>query len=299
MISILFFAVMAWAASPLDEGEYLVRAASCRECHTPDRAPDFSGGLALPAEFGVFFKAIFFTPNITPDRDSGIGSWTETEFRRALREGVSPRHSYYYPAFPYRSFSKMTDSDMSRIFLYLRSREPVRKFNRPHELPAVFDQRWLMFGWQQMFFQGPGRDSVENIKMAEGPFVPDMKKPALWNRGAYLVEAVLHCTECHTPRNVWGGLEAKQWMAGSDMLFSGKSPPNITPDPATGVTWSREEWLEFLASGIDPEGMSPGVEMALAVRAASGLTAADREAVAAYLIALTPVRRYSKEMVPR
>ncbi|MGZ3722692.1 MAG: c-type cytochrome [Bdellovibrionales bacterium] len=291
-----FFLNMAWAQSSqlTAEGEYLVRAASCRECHTQNESQPFAGGLALPTQFGIFY-----TPNITTDKETGIGKWTAAQFQRAMRLGVSPQHQIYYPVFPYRSFSKMTNEDIYKIFFYLRSLPPIRKPNRPHDLSLFYNQRWLLFFWQELYFRKPlFSNPMEGIKSADGPFVNVPDRSETWNRGAYLVEAVTHCAECHTPRDYFGGPESSQWMAGSDILFSGKAPPNITPDPETGITWSRQEWSEFLASGVDPQGNSPGVEMALAVRATSQLTKADRDAMVEYLLSLTPVRRYSRGSSP-
>jgi mono/diheme cytochrome c family protein len=283
---LLIWSTAVTAETVAEHGEYLVRAASCRECHTSRPDQDFAGGLKIATEFGDFY-----TPNITPDEDTGIGKWTMEQFRRALHEGISPNNGIYYPSFPYRSFTKMKDKDIDAIFIYLRDEKSIFRANRPHELKWPFDYRWLMNFWQDLFFHPPTNDTEKDVRTAMGPFLFVNGRSNTWNRGAYLVEAVLHCAECHTPRGRLGQPLADQWMAGSDISFSGLKPPNITPDPKTGVTWTSLQWESFLASGVDPDGKSPGVDMALAVRASSGLTKADRAAVVEYLRSLPKVHR--------
>lgn len=289
MIQLLLASFAIALASPVDEGAYLARAASCRECHTPLDGKSFSGGAAVITDFGTFY-----TPNITPDPRTGIGNWSEADFLKAMRDGISPAGTYYFPSFPFRAFSKMTDDDIAKIFAYLRVQPAVEHRVRPHDLWWPIDHRALNRLWQWSYFKSKSSDLQYNIKAAVGPFKPDPKMSVEWNRGAYLTEAVLHCAECHTPRDSLGGPEVDQWMAGSDLDFSGHYPPNITPDLLSGIRWSRAQWFEFLSSGIDPDGNTPAVEMALAVRAASGLTNADRNAVVNYLISLKPITRYSK-----
>jgi len=271
----------------LERGAYLVRAAECRSCHTANENAPFAGGYRLSTPFGDFF-----TPNITPDPDSGIGLWGFTEFRKALREGLSPSGRAYYPSFPYRSYSKITDRDMRSMFLYLNSQPPVYKVNRPHELSFPYSQRWLMFGWQELFFRGPSVSLAENVKVGMGPFISVLEKSDRWNRGAYLVEAVLHCAECHTPRNRFGAPLSSQWLAGSDILVGTKKSPNITPDLETGLNWSSANWMLFLSTGLTPRHTTPRGEMALVVQATSQLTVADRAAVVEYLMSQSPVKRF-------
>jgi mono/diheme cytochrome c family protein len=275
-------------AAPLpDSGEYLTRAAGCTDCHTvtPERA--FAGGLHIETPFGVFV-----TPNITPDKATGIGSWTFEDFQRALRDGVSPSGALYYPAFPYRSYSKMTDADMRKIWNYLTARPALTVSNSSNRLSFPFDQRWLLRVWRALFLRGPSGDHARDIKVARGPFVPDPERTRSWNRGAYLVEALLHCAECHTPRNRLGAPEVSLWMAGSDVPIGAERAPNITPDRFTGTgAWTIADWTRFLASGIDPRGNFPGGEMAQVVQNTSALTEADRAAVVEYLMTLKPIRR--------
>jgi len=287
----IFMLLLIWSATGFAEtaesrGEYLVRAASCRECHTSRPDQDFAGGLKIATDFGDFF-----TSNITFEEMTGIGKWTVADFRKALREGVAPDGHIYYPSFPYRSFTKMKDADIDAIYVYLRNQKPIFRINRPHQLKWPFDYRWLMNFWQDLFFQEPTANFEMDARVAMGPYLFVDDKSSKWNRGAYLVEAVLHCAECHTPRGLLGQPIADQWMAGSDLNFEGLKPPNITPDSGTGITWTQLQWESFLASGVDPGGKSPGAEMALVVRSTSGLTKEDRAAVVEYLRSLPAVHR--------
>lgn len=275
----------------LKEGAYLVRAAGCTDCHTTSQDERFAGGVSLDTPFGTFH-----TPNITPSQTTGIGTWKFEDFRRALREGVAPDGQIYYPAFPYRSYTRITDQDLMKMWDYLRSLPAVEKQNENHAISFPFNQRWLLNFWQIMFFRGRSGDPAQDILEAQGEFVPDRSKSASWNRGAYLVEGLFHCTECHTPRDAFGGLKTSQWMGGSNLPLSGRFAPNITPDLESGLGhWSKEDWNRFLASGLNKQGKSPAAEMADVIQNTSALTAADREAVIEYLMSLPPVRRRYNE----
>ena|SRR6516162_4847131 len=164
-------------------GEYLVRAGGCFSCHTAARGPKLAGGRALATPFGTFYS-----PNITPDPETGIGRWTDAQFLRALREGVRPDGANYFPVFPYPSFTGITDRDALAIKAYLFSLPGVQQQNRPHDVSIPFSWRFLQTGWKLLFF-------------TLGPFQPIPDRSAAYNRGAYLVSALAHCGECHTPRN--------------------------------------------------------------------------------------------------
>jgi mono/diheme cytochrome c family protein len=272
--------------SSVNNGAYLVTVGGCANCHTRS----FGGGYRLSTPFGDFI-----TPNLTPDDAMGIGRWTLTDFRRALRLGVSPNGSPYYPAFPYTSFTKMSDSDMDAVFLYLRSLPPVKRQNKPNRLKFPFEMRWLLYFWQELFFKSATQANFDiNLKDRIGPFIPAPNQSISWNRGAYLTEALLHCSECHTPRGRFGERRADLWMAGSDLQFEGRSPPNLTPEATTGLaSWTQEDWNRFLTSGFTPEFSSVGSEMALVVRDTAALADSDRAAVIEYLMSLKPVQRVS------
>jgi len=296
LIRKLFFLFIVLATLPakaddLSDGAYLVHVSGCADCHTARESEPLAGGYAIPTPFGTFYS-----PNISPDQETGIGKWTEHDLQQAIRRGLSPEGSIYWPAFPYRSYTKMTDGDIHKIYLYLMSQPPIKKVNRPHELNIrlLWGQRWLMNFWQLLFFRGEPRNPLKRIKEGVDAFKPDPKKSAKWNRGAYIAESLIHCTECHTPRGALGQIEASQWMAGTENPLSGVAIPNITPDPTTGITWSEQDWLTFLSSGIMPDGKQVGDEMADVIRNTSRLTQEDREALIEYLRSLEPVMHYAK-----
>jgi mono/diheme cytochrome c family protein len=169
-------------------GEYLARAADCVACHTAPGGKPFAGGLAFRLPFGTLYST-----NITPDKESGIGAWSDEDFVRALQEGAGRDGKHFYPAFPYTSYTLMTRSDVLAIKAYLFSLKPVR--NRPpaSDISFPFNQRYLIWFWDVLF--NPGQR-----------FQPNTGQTPEWNRGAYLVEALGHCGECHTPRNFLFGL---------------------------------------------------------------------------------------------
>jgi mono/diheme cytochrome c family protein len=270
--------MFASAASESDQprrGEYLYRAAGCGGCHTAQKGgAEGAGGLALCTPFGVFH-----TPNITPDPETGIGRWREEDLSRALRHGVNPDGAHYYPAFPYASYTSMTDADVGALWAYLRTLKPVRRANTAHELPWYLRVRTALLGWKILFF-------------TPGPFKADSDKSPLWNRGAYLVGAVTHCGECHTPRNMLGGLRRHRALAGTrEQGPDGASAPNITPDSKTGIgRWSEGELVEFLKTGMTPGGDFAGNAMAEVIeRSTAILTPEDRRAIAVYVLSLPPI----------
>jgi mono/diheme cytochrome c family protein len=275
LIAVLALAVLTVAAPARAEedaetrGEYLVRAGGCFSCHTAPGGQKMAGGRALTTPFGTFY-----TPNITPDAATGIGRWTDTEFLRALREGVRPDGTNYFPVFPYPSFTGITDSDALAIKAYLFSLPAVRQQNRPHEVPFPFSWRFLQTGWKLLFF-------------TPGPFQPAPERSAAYNRGAYLVTALAHCGECHTPRNFLGAMRSGQRLAGTPDGPDGQLVPNITPDPGTGIgKWEKGDIVELLSTGITPE--QSKVKGAMRETIQDGLkylSDGDFEAIADYLFA--------------
>lgn len=265
------------AATPeqLERGRYLLRAGGCVSCHTDVKGggPEFAGGRALRTPFGVFYP-----PNITPDRETGIGAWSDADFVRALREGVRPDGAHYFPAFPYTSYTRMREADMLALKAYLFSRRAVARPNREHELRWPFGWRALVGPWKLLFFD-------------PGPYRPDPERSERWNRGAYLVEALAHCGECHTPRNRLGALDREMWLAGTLEGPEGRSAPNITPDPATGIgDWSAADVVYLLRTGLKPG--FDNVQGAMAEVIEDGLehlSDDDLEAIADYLLSLEPV----------
>jgi mono/diheme cytochrome c family protein len=267
----------------VERGRYHTAAAGCVTCHTQDgeAATPFAGGRALATPFGTFY-----TPNITPDAQTGIGTWTDNDFVRALHDGVGPDGAAYYPAFPYTAYSGMTRSDALAIKAFLFSRPAVNRPSRPHELAWYLPTRLAARAWQRLWF----RPAV---------FTPDPRRDPEWNRGAYLVRHLGHCGECHTPRNRLGALIADEELAGSPAGPEGRRVPNITPDDATGIgDWSQSDLETFLELGMLPNGDFAGSGMGAVIdENTSQLTAADRRAIAVYLKSL-PARRGSPPKRP-
>jgi len=273
LIALLLGAVTGNVAAQGDakRGEYLVKAGGCLGCHTEEKkdAVPFAGGRALKTPFGTFYG-----PNITPHPQAGIGRWTEADFVRALRHGRRPDGANYFPAFPYPSFTKILDSDMRDLFAYLRTLPPGSRANQEHDLRFPFGWRFLVTLWKWFFF-------------TPGPFASDPNLPPAANRGAYLVQALGHCGECHTPRNFLGGQKRVRFLAGGKQP-DGKGLPNLTP---TGLKkWSDGELKEFLLTGVTPDLDAANETMDEVIRnTTSQLTPEDLAALIAYLRSLPPL----------
>lgn len=276
---ILVLAVCATAAvdvaaaenGEIERGEYLVAAGGCASCHTVRGGEPFAGGAAIKTRFGDFYP-----PNITPHPEHGIGGWSDRDFIRAMREGVRPDGAHYFPAFPFTSYVLLSEADALAMKAYLFSLPAVDRASRPHEIPFPLNWRFLQGIWKLFFFRREGTGSAR---------YPEA------DRGAYLVEALAHCGECHTPRNSLGGLDRDLWMAGTVDGPEGEAVPNITPDPRTGLTWSVDEIVGYLRMGMDPDGDFAGSLMADVIENGTArLTDEDLAAIAAYLKSLEPIR---------
>jgi mono/diheme cytochrome c family protein len=267
----------ALAQGDAKRGEYLAKAGGCVGCHTEERqgATPFAGGRALKSPFGTFYG-----PNITPHPDAGIGRWTEGDFIRAMREGKRPDGKHYYPAFPYTSFTKIVDNDLRDLWAYLRSLPANNRANQTHDLPFIFRWRFLLLFWKWLFF-------------TPGPFANDAQASAVINRGAYLVQALGHCGECHTPRNFLGGMKRSRFLAG------GKGPddkniPNLTPTRLKKL--GDSELQDVLKTGLTPDGDVIGETMGEVVtNTTSQLVPADLTALVAYLRSLPPLPEEPKK----
>ncbi len=267
----------AFAQDPaaIERGQYLYIAAGCEGCHTDtkNKGEKLAGGGPLHTPFGTYYG-----PNITPDKTHGIGNWTDADFLRALRDGVSPAGEHYFPVFPYTSFTKMTDRDILDIKAYIFSRPAVARADIPHDIKFPFGFRFTMVGWKLLFLD-------------KGPLAPDPAHDAQWNRGSYLVRAATHCGECHTERNILGATRRDRELGGSPTGPEGGSVPNITPDEQTGIgKWALDEIAETLSSGLTPEGDVVSASMGEVVANTSKLTEEDRMAIAVFLKSLPPVR---------
>ena len=264
----------ALAQGDITKGLYLAKAAGCVGCHTDNKpgAVPFAGGRALDTPFGTFYG-----PNITPDRKTGLGGWSEADFQRALRLGERPDGAHYFPAFPYPSFSGMTDADIRDLWAYLKSLPPTERVNREHELQFPFGWRFLVTFWKWLFF-------------APAPFTPAPQATDAVNRGAYLVRVLGHCGECHTPRNYLGGPKTDRLLAGAKMP-DGRTA-NLTPTRL--LKWSDTDLKKFLMEGLTPGGDVAADAMSEVIQnTTSRLTPKDLEALIAYLRTL-PARPEEK-----
>lgn len=290
MILLISFLFQALAASSpvVTQGQYMIQAAGCLNCHTSNRAEPLGGGIKLKTPFGTFFA-----PNISSDKIHGIGSWSDQDFLMAVKHGVSPQGRYYYPAFPFSAYTKLTDEDVLAIKAYILTLAPQKTPSLPHQLKFPFNQRKLMFFWRKLNFKQKFLTANEKRTFKyHGDFRPKLDRNLTWNRGAYLVEGAFHCTECHTPRNQLGGLKTSQWMAGA-AYGQDEYAGNITPDLTTGLgSWTKEDWELFLTRGELPDGGEVSGEMYRIIKNGTAkLTASDRASVIEYLQSFKSVYR--------
>jgi mono/diheme cytochrome c family protein len=252
-------------ASLIERGRYLARAADCAACHTANGGAPFAGGLAFILPFGTIYSA-----NITADKDTGIGSWSDAAFLNALHKGIDDEGKPLYPAMPYASYTGMTDADALAIKAYLFSLAPVHHEVPENRLTFPYDQRWLIGIWAYLF------DSDRR-------FEPNVARSAQWNRGAYLAENLAHCGECHTPRNIAFALDNRNKFAGE--VQSGWRAYNITPDGNSGIgAWSAAELAQYLSSGhADGRGTAGGPMGDAVDYSLKYLTKGDIAAIVSYL----------------
>ena len=280
--------LFAWASMPAaaettagverlrERGAIVLRASGCVACHTDEENDGqfLAGGRALETPFGTFYS-----PNITPDGDHGIGAWQAQDFFQALGHGVAPDGSSYNPVFPYTSYTRMRREDMFALWLYLASVPKSARENTAHQLAWYMRPRIVNRIWKLLFFE-PGVLRVYEDRSKE------------WNRGAYLVKAMAHCGECHTPRTPFGALDKDLAYAGARDGPEGESVPNITPDTDTGIgDWSRSELVDYLSEGLLPDGDYAGGLMTDVIDdGLSHLTPEDLNAIAEFIMTLTPIR---------
>ena len=259
-----------------ERGAYVLRASGCVACHTDEENDGqfLAGGRALATPSGTFYS-----PNITPDPEHGIGAWQAQVFFQALGHGVAPDGGSYYPVFPYTSYTRMRREDMFALWVYLASVPKSTRKNRPHDLIWYMRPRIVNRIWKYLFFE-------------PGVFIPHEDHSNEWNRGAYLVKAMAHCGECHTPRTVFGNLDNDLAYAGAKDGPEGESVPNITPDKDTGIgDWSRSELVDYLSEGLLPDGDYAGSLMVDVIDdGLSHLTLEDLEAIVEFITTLTPIR---------
>ena len=259
-------------APNLANGLTTFNAGGCSSCHAVPGQPDrtrLGGGLAIPSPFGTFYA-----PNISPDPVDGIGRWTEAEFVRAVTQGISPTGVHYFPAFPYTSYQHAKVADIRDLFAYLTTLAPVSGKVRDHDVPFPFNIRRNIGIWKWLFMDGKA-------------FTPDAARSDRWNRGAYLVNSLGHCAECHSPRNLLGGIITTQRFAGGPNPEGEGWVPNITQKGLHD--WSETDIAYFLETGQLPDGDSAGGSMVRVIKNISQLSSGDRAAIAEYLKSLPPV----------
>jgi mono/diheme cytochrome c family protein len=252
------------STDPVARGQYLARAADCQACHTARGGVPFAGGLAFNLPFGSIYS-----PNITPDKETGIGGWTDAQFLAAVHKGVGPK-AHLYPAMPYAAYTYMTDADALAIRAYLATLPPVHKQRPANTFSFPFNQRWLMTIWGRMF-------------NPDHRFQPRPDRSPQWNRGAYLAEAMAHCGDCHTPRSLAQALDNRQKYAGA--VAAGWKAYNITGNRLSGVgAWSDAELGQYLSTGhaagrgVASGPMGEAVDLSL-----SHLTPSDIAALVTYI----------------
>ncbi|MBM3347352.1 MAG: cytochrome c [Betaproteobacteria bacterium] len=257
----------AFAQGNARNGLYISKAAGCVGCHTDTRpgSSPFAGGRAIDTPFGTFYGS-----NLTPHRENGLGKWSEEDFRRAIRLGERPDGTHYFPAFPYASFTGMTDGDVRDLWAYLKTLPTASTPNRPHELRFPFSWRFLVTFWKWLYYK-------------PGALAPTAKASAMENRGMYLIRTLGHCGECHTPRNTLGGPKSDRFLAG------GKLPEGRTPNltPTRLKKWSDADLVKFFKSGTTPAGDLVADNMGEVVQnSTSQLSSEDVAAMIAYLRSL-------------
>lgn len=256
----------------LANGLTTFNAGGCSSCHAVPNQPDrlkLGGGLPIPSPFGTFN-----VPNISPDPNDGIGRWSEADFVTAVLKGTSPAGVHYFPAFPYTSYQHGKIEDVRDLFAYLKTLAPVSGKARDHDVPFPFNVRRNVGVWKFLFMDGK-------------PFAPDTARSAPWNRGAYLVNSLGHCAECHSPRNFLGGIIDAQRFAGGPNPEGEGWVPNITQKGLD--EWSVKDIAYFLETGQMPDGDSVGGSMGRVIKNTSQLSPEDRAAMAEYLKSLPAV----------
>jgi mono/diheme cytochrome c family protein len=254
------------------KGEAVFWASGCASCHMADKAEGeaqlvLSGGQKFPSDFGTFIA-----PNISQDPELGIGSWTLLDLANAITRGVSPEGEHYYPALPYASYAKMEMQDVADLYAFLKTLPADPTPSQPHELGFPFSMRETIGGWKLMF-------------LSDDWALPGNVTPTV-TRGRYIAEALAHCGECHTPRNMLGGMDTARWLGGAPNPSGDGRIPNITSGK---LGWTAPDIVQYLTTGFTPEYDSVGGHMAHVVENMARLPESDRQAVAEYILAVPSV----------
>ena len=254
------------------KGELVFWAAGCASCHMAEKAEGdaqlvLSGGQRFPSTFGTFIA-----PNISQDPDQGVGSWSLLDLAKAITRGVSPEGEHYYPALPYGSYAKMEMQDVANLYTFLKTLPADPTPSQPHELGFPFNIRATIGGWKLLF-------------LSDDWVLPGNLTPTA-TRGRYIAEAMAHCGECHTPRNLLGGLDTSRWLGGAPNPSGDGRIPNITP---AKLGWVAADIVQYLTTGFTPDYDSVGGHMVHVVENMARLPESDRQAVAEYLLAVPSV----------
>ncbi|MEC7488987.1 MAG: cytochrome c [Pseudomonadota bacterium] len=250
-------------------GLYVFRAAGCASCHTAPNDEDnfvLAGGQEFKTKFGTFYA-----PNISTSKTHGIGNWKLEDFSNALRRGLSPEKKHYYPIFPYTSYRLMTDQDLVDLWTFWQTLPATENPNKSHVVSWPFGIRSTLTGWKLI-----------NYKTG-------WVKPLTNTRGRYLVEVLGHCAECHTPRNLTGGLKRNAWMSGADSTLGEGRIPSIAP---RDLNWTEEEIVEYLLTGFTPEYDVAAGKMAKVIEHTSSMRLGDLQAIAKYLKEIGQTDKY-------
>lgn len=247
-----------------EAGATVFAATGCSSCHSAEGTDALAGGKAFASDFGTFYA-----PNISSDAVEGIGAWSDYDLANAVLAGVSPNGAHYYPAFPYTSYNKIDPQDVVDLVAHLRTLPADATPSRPNDVGFPFNIRRSLGAWKLLY--------LNDDWVMDGDLDPQL------DRGRYLVEATGHCAECHTPRGALGGLDRGQWMRGAPNPSGDGRIPSIHPDD---LEWSAQDIAIYLDSGFTPDFDTVGGSMVDVVDNIAKLTDEDRDAIAAYLLAL-------------
>jgi mono/diheme cytochrome c family protein len=265
--------IAALPVGNVTRGETVFWAGGCASCHATPKSEGeahlvMAGGVELKTDFGTFVA-----PNISSSPDHGIGAWPIGDFASAMLKGVSPEGAHYYPAFPYGSYIRMTDQDISDLYAFMKTLPASENIPAENELAFPFNIRATVGGWKLLFLNDTPRVTIDTNN-------------AILARGQYLVEGPGHCGECHTPRNLIGGFKSDAWLSGAANPDGEGKIPNITPGAEDVGAWSAEEFVAYFETGFTPDYDSVGGSMVSVQKNLSKLPKTDLEAIAAYLKAI-------------
>ena len=247
-------------------GANLATLGLCANCHTTQQSAPFAGGLAIATPFGTVYST-----NITPDRDTGIGAWSEQAFARAMKDGVGRDGSHLYPAFPYDHYTRLAPDDVRALYAFMMTRDPVRAPARANDLTFPLGLRPLLAGWKLLFLDHDAAPA-------------DAARPPDWNRGAYIAAALGHCAACHSPRNALGAVDQRQFLGGGEA--EGWYAPALNAKSPSPIAWTRESLTDYLRTGIAAEHAMAGGPMQAVTASLAQADPADVRALATYIVTL-------------